>query len=193
MPEATYHFPRGFLWGTATAAHQVEGNNTNNQWWKWEEDGHTDGRSGLACDWWGGRWKEDLDRAAGQEVNASVAFPLLDDDFARFKAPGGEFLYVFEECRHFFFNKPVSRFPRSRGFNLLGRYGIKIPTPISWQSLSAFFASRSGPNYCNRIRGSESARSKSAIRFPATRRTVPMSSAVTTKNSSCAKSASTTV
>ncbi|MCC7512776.1 MAG: family 1 glycosylhydrolase, partial [Anaerolineae bacterium] len=22
-----YHFPKGFLWGTATAAHQVEGNN----------------------------------------------------------------------------------------------------------------------------------------------------------------------
>ena len=54
MPQATYHFPRGFLWGTATAAHQVEGNNTNNQWWKWEQEGHTNGTSGLACDWWGG-------------------------------------------------------------------------------------------------------------------------------------------
>jgi len=70
MPNATYHFPRGFLWGTATAAHQVEGNNTNNQWWKWEEDGHTDGRSGLACDWWGGRWREDFDRAAESGQNA---------------------------------------------------------------------------------------------------------------------------
>ena len=50
MPQATYHFPRGFLWGTATAAHQVEGNNTNNNWYAWEEQpgrikhGH---RSGL--------------------------------------------------------------------------------------------------------------------------------------------------
>ena len=70
MPQATYHFPRGFLWGTATAAHQVEGNNTNNQWWKWEEDGHTDGKSGLACDWWGGRWREDFDRAAESGQNA---------------------------------------------------------------------------------------------------------------------------
>ncbi|HAV76475.1 MAG TPA: glycoside hydrolase family 1 protein [Anaerolineae bacterium] len=70
MPQATYHFPRGFLWGTATAAHQVEGNNTNNQWWKWEQDGHTNGTSGLACDWWGGRWKEDLDRAAESGQNA---------------------------------------------------------------------------------------------------------------------------
>jgi len=68
--QATYHFPRGFLWGTATAAHQVEGNNTNNQWWKWEQEGHTQGTSGLATDWWGGRWKEDFDRAAEGRQNA---------------------------------------------------------------------------------------------------------------------------
>jgi beta-glucosidase len=70
LPQAIYHFPRGFLWGTATAAHQVEGNNTNNQWWKWEQEGHTNGTSGLAADWWGGRWKEDLDRAAEGGQNA---------------------------------------------------------------------------------------------------------------------------
>ena len=70
MPQATFRFPRGFLWGTATAAHQVEGNNTNNQWWKWEQEGHTNGTSGLACDWWGGRWKEDFDRAAEGGQNA---------------------------------------------------------------------------------------------------------------------------
>ena len=71
MPQATYHFPRGFLWGTATASYQVEGNNTNSQWWRFEEEGHTDGRSGLACDWWGGgRWREDFDRASESGQNA---------------------------------------------------------------------------------------------------------------------------
>jgi len=70
VPQATYHFPRGFLWGTATASHQVEGNNTNNQWWQWEQAGHTNGTSGLASDWWGGRWKEDFDRAAESGQNA---------------------------------------------------------------------------------------------------------------------------
>ena len=29
-------FPDEFLWGTATAAHQVEGNNSNSDWWAWE-------------------------------------------------------------------------------------------------------------------------------------------------------------
>jgi len=70
MPTATYHFPKGFLWGSATASYQVEGNNANSQWWKWEEEGHTNGRSGLASDWWGGRWREDFDRAAETGQNA---------------------------------------------------------------------------------------------------------------------------
>jgi beta-glucosidase len=70
MSQSTYHFPKGFLWGTATDAHQVEGNNTNNNWWKWEQDGHTNGTSGLAADWWGGRWREDFDRAAEMGQNA---------------------------------------------------------------------------------------------------------------------------
>ena len=26
-----------FLWGTATAAHQIEGGNTGNDWWRWEQ------------------------------------------------------------------------------------------------------------------------------------------------------------
>ncbi len=29
-------FPDSFLWGTATAAHQVEGNNTNSDFWAME-------------------------------------------------------------------------------------------------------------------------------------------------------------
>jgi beta-glucosidase len=45
-------FPDGFRWGTATAAHQIEGGNWNNDWWRWE---HTEGSgcaepSGDACD-----------------------------------------------------------------------------------------------------------------------------------------------
>lgn len=40
---------RGFLWGAATAAHQVEGGNRWNDWWPLEESGRLPHRSGEAC------------------------------------------------------------------------------------------------------------------------------------------------
>jgi beta-glucosidase len=63
MPRA---FPQGFRWGTATAAHQIEGGNWNNDWWDWE---HTPGSgcaepSGDACDSWH-RWTDDVALVAG--------------------------------------------------------------------------------------------------------------------------------
>lgn len=73
MPQATYHFPEGFIWGTATASHQVEGGNDNNDWAAWEKESgriHKGDTAGLACDWWNGRWREDLDRAAEAGQNA---------------------------------------------------------------------------------------------------------------------------
>jgi beta-glucosidase len=59
-------FPEGFRWGTATAAHQVEGNNVNNDWWDWE---HRDNSvcvepSGDACDQYH-LYPEDLRLLAG--------------------------------------------------------------------------------------------------------------------------------
>ena len=47
-------FPEGFLWGTATSSYQYEGGNTNNQWFRWEEQGHVrvGEHCGRAADWW---------------------------------------------------------------------------------------------------------------------------------------------
>jgi beta-glucosidase len=67
MAKATMYFPPDFKWGCATAAHQVEGNNTNNDWWAWEHaDSHirNNDKSGLACDWWGDGFERDMDFAA---------------------------------------------------------------------------------------------------------------------------------
>ena len=57
----TIEFPRGFLWGTATAAHQVEGGNWNNDWWDWEHRPDTPCAepSGDACDQWH-RYPDDI-------------------------------------------------------------------------------------------------------------------------------------
>ncbi|TMD83959.1 MAG: glycosyl hydrolase family protein [Chloroflexi bacterium] len=46
-------FPEGFFWGTAAAAHQVEGGNHANDWWAWEQTpGHIKNgdRSDPGCD-----------------------------------------------------------------------------------------------------------------------------------------------
>ncbi|HEX7734507.1 MAG TPA: glycoside hydrolase family 1 protein [Ktedonobacteraceae bacterium] len=64
-------FPSGFLWGTASASHQCEGGNTNNQWYRWEQEGRI--LSGDACgeasDWWR-RAESDFERAEQLENNA---------------------------------------------------------------------------------------------------------------------------
>ncbi|HEX9070112.1 MAG TPA: family 1 glycosylhydrolase [Ktedonobacterales bacterium] len=64
-------FPAGFLWGTATASHQYEGGNTNNQWYAWEQAGHIKSGEtcGLACDWWA-HAERDFDRAAQMGLKA---------------------------------------------------------------------------------------------------------------------------
>jgi beta-glucosidase len=63
-------FPPSFLWGTATAAHQVEGNNVNSDWWDWERRPGTPcaDRSGLACDHYH-RYPEDVVTLAGLGLN----------------------------------------------------------------------------------------------------------------------------
>lgn len=49
----------GFLYGAATSAHQVEGNNVHNDWWAWEQYTRAATKSGQAADHWN-RYKEDF-------------------------------------------------------------------------------------------------------------------------------------
>ena len=71
MAKASFRFPRDFCWGTATAAHQVEGSNTHNDWWRWEQQGHIkdDSSAQVACDWWRDA-EADFDRMAAMGQNA---------------------------------------------------------------------------------------------------------------------------
>ena len=72
MAQASMTFPPDFLWGTATASYQVEGNNKNSDWWVWEQgQGNIlqDQKSGLACNWWEDA-EADLDLAAEMGTNA---------------------------------------------------------------------------------------------------------------------------
>lgn len=64
-------FPKGFLWGTATAAHQIEGGNTNNNWWLFEKSGKIKNNDSalVACDHWN-RYKQDFDLLKKLNCNA---------------------------------------------------------------------------------------------------------------------------
>jgi beta-glucosidase len=60
-------FPSSFFWGAATSSHQVEGNNTNNDWWAWETAGKIP-KSLAACDQFH-RFETDFDIAQSLHHN----------------------------------------------------------------------------------------------------------------------------
>ncbi|MCM0605811.1 MAG: glycoside hydrolase family 1 protein [Xanthomonadaceae bacterium] len=79
-------FPKNFLWGAATAAHQVEGGNTQNDWYHWENSGGARDHSGLACDFWH-RYSSDFDLARDLNMNAF----RLSVEWSRIEPRPGEF------------------------------------------------------------------------------------------------------
>jgi beta-glucosidase len=81
-------FPNGFLWGSATAAHQVEGDNRNNDWWAAEEAGRLPFRSGLACDHYH-RYEDDVALLADLGQNSH----RLSLEWSRIEPRPGELSY----------------------------------------------------------------------------------------------------
>ena len=81
-------FPEGFLWGAATAAHQVEGGNWNNDWWAWEQDPASPcvDVSGDACDHYH-RYPDDIATLAGVGLN-TYRFSL---EWSRIEPEEGQF------------------------------------------------------------------------------------------------------
>jgi beta-glucosidase len=71
MADHEASFPEDFLWGTATSAYQIEGDNTNSDWWSYERDPRTRAVEpcGDACDSWH-RYEEDLDLVHSLGLNA---------------------------------------------------------------------------------------------------------------------------
>ncbi len=81
-------FPEGFLWGAATAAHQIEGGNVNNDSWAREHEPHSGyvESSGDACDS-RHRWPEDIELVAAMGLGA-YRFSL---EWSRIEPAEGEF------------------------------------------------------------------------------------------------------
>jgi len=88
---AEHRFPPGFLFGASTAAHQIEGANTNSNWWAIEHhpSSHVAEPSGDAADSFH-RWGEDLDLVAELGFNA-YRFSI---EWARIEPAPGELSYA---------------------------------------------------------------------------------------------------
>jgi beta-glucosidase len=81
-------WPANFLWGVATAGHQIEGNNVASDYWLLENLPVTDftERSGDACDSWN-RWQEDVALVKAMGLN-TYRFSL---EWARIEPEQGQF------------------------------------------------------------------------------------------------------
>jgi beta-glucosidase len=79
-------FPEGFLWGAATAAHQIEGNNIHSDWWQAEQAGLLPYRSDAACGSWTD-WRDDVRLLTDLGLNAyrmSVEWARIEPEPGRF-------------------------------------------------------------------------------------------------------------
>ena len=86
--ESPLAFPEGFLWGSGTSAHQVEGDNRNSDWWRFEVEGKVAGRqrSAEACEHYE-RYAEDLALAVSMGHTAyklSVEWARIEPEPGRF-------------------------------------------------------------------------------------------------------------
>ncbi|MDQ1706476.1 MAG: beta-glucosidase [Frankiaceae bacterium] len=81
-------FPADFLWGAATAAHQVEGGNVNSDWWEWEHraDSPVPEPSGRACEHYT-RYADDIGLLADLGLN-TYRFSV---EWARIEPSDGQF------------------------------------------------------------------------------------------------------
>jgi beta-glucosidase len=108
----TRKFPDGFLWGTATSAHQVEGGTDRNDWHDWEQqpakiiDGTVTGR----CTDHYNRYEEDFDLAQSFHNNAH----RLSVEWSRIETADGGWDY--EAIAHY---RRVLESLHRRGFKVM--------------------------------------------------------------------------
>ena len=87
-------FPKDFFWGAATSAYQVEGNNTNSDWWEWESRVGLKQRCGQACRHYE-LYEHDFDLARALNHNAH----RLSVEWSRIEPQQGQFST--DELQHY--------------------------------------------------------------------------------------------
>jgi beta-glucosidase len=121
-------FPEDFLWGSATAAHQVEGGCTNNDWWAWE---HTPGTtavepSGDGIDHFS-RYDQDFALLAALGQNAH----RISLEWSRIEPAPGEFSV--QALEHY-----------ARVLDSMARHGLTAFVTLHHFTVPRWFAERGG-------------------------------------------------
>jgi beta-glucosidase len=110
LKDEPWHFGRDFLWGSATAAYQVEGYCTNNNWYQFETATDERGRprilngqrAGACCDHWN-RYAADIQLMKALSLNAyrfSVEWSKIEPEQGKFdEAALGHYEGVVDELR----------------------------------------------------------------------------------------------
>ncbi len=138
MQKKILKFPKGFLWGAATSAYQIEGNNTNSDWWAWEHSPKRENQlkaqgknprdfySGIACDSYN-RYDEDF--ALAQHLNHNAH--RLSVEWARIEPSEGNFSE--EALEHY---EKVLQSAKARG--------LSVFVTLQHYTLPAWFAKKGG-------------------------------------------------
>ncbi len=117
MPEPTNEtraFPKGFVWGAATAGHQIEGNNVNSDFWYLENMHPTMfvERSGDACDSYH-RYEEDIAMLAGFGLSCyrfSIEWSRIEPTRSQFSVAELDHYKRVIECCHSYGVAPAVSF-----------------------------------------------------------------------------------
>jgi beta-glucosidase len=121
--ETKLQFPKSFLLGGASAAHQVEGNNTKNDWWRFEQEGKLP-KSGEACDHYN-RYEEDFKLAKKIGLNAI----RISIEWSRIEPKEGK--WNTKEITHY---KKVLRNLKEQGLiRMVTLYHFTMPTWVADQ------------------------------------------------------------
>lgn len=125
---SSLRFPDGFLWGSATAAHQVEGGNWANDWWAWEHQAGTPCAepSGDCCDHYH-RYEEDfaLLEALGHNSHR------LSIEWSRIEPAEGEWAYA--EIEHY-----------KRVFSSAAEHGLRLLVTLHHFTSPHWFTAKGG-------------------------------------------------
>jgi beta-glucosidase len=122
----TLIFPKGFLWGSATSAHQVEGDNNFSDWWQWEVEGRVPYKSGKAAEHYT-LYEYDFDLAKKYNQNAH----RLSIEWARIEPEQG--VWDHESIEHY-----------RKVFKALKKRHIKIMLTLTHFTLPQWVAAEGG-------------------------------------------------